>query len=143
MTNEEIKRSKNRYHQQRYQAARRGIEFKLTYSEWITWWLATGKYHLRGRDKGKYVMARKGDQGAYELGNIECITHSENVSLKQRQSKPQRGPKISGSKNPKARKVKINGIVYDCIKDAVTIEKKPYSTLTWFLQTKKPGYEYL
>jgi hypothetical protein len=51
----------------------RGIEFKLTFEEWFCWWMDTGHYMERGREVGKYVMARKGDKGAYELGNIECV----------------------------------------------------------------------
>jgi hypothetical protein len=58
----------------------RGVEFNLTFEEWFTWWQQTGHYHERGRGKGKYVMARYGDTGPYELGNIYCCTHGENVS---------------------------------------------------------------
>ena len=143
MTNQEIKLAKKRYHQQRYQAAHRGIEWKLTYEQWIAWWIATGKWHLRGRVKGKYVMARKGDQGAYELGNIECILHSENISYFAVKSRPTRGITISGKKNPKARKVRIHGVIYECIKDGATALNIPYSTCTWFFQTNRPGFEYL
>ncbi len=62
-----------RYKVHRTNAKGRGVEFNLTFEEWMTWWKATGHYHERGREVGKYVMARKGDQGAYELGNIECV----------------------------------------------------------------------
>jgi hypothetical protein len=62
-----------RYKVHRTNAGLRGIEFKLTFDEWFSWWKATGHYHERGREVGKYVMGRKGDQGAYELGNIECV----------------------------------------------------------------------
>lgn len=62
-----------KYKVHRTNAKQRGVEFKLTFDEWMSWWIATGHYHERGREVGKYVMARKGDQGAYELGNIECV----------------------------------------------------------------------
>lgn len=54
-------------------AKQRGVEFKLTFEEWFSWWHETGHYHERGNKRGQYVMARKGDKGAYELGNIECM----------------------------------------------------------------------
>jgi hypothetical protein len=69
---------KRRWQVHRTNARMRGIEFKLTFEEWFVWWMETGHYHERGREVGKYVMARKGDKGAYELGNIECIQAQEN-----------------------------------------------------------------
>ena len=77
-----FKRSETPYRQfcvQRASAKERGIEFKLSYVEWETWWRDSGHYDERGKGTGKYVMARKGDIGAYELGNIECKLASENV----------------------------------------------------------------
>ena len=55
------------------------IEFKLTPEEWLSWWQATGHYHERGSRKGQYVMARINDIGHYELGNIKCLSSSDNV----------------------------------------------------------------
>lgn len=72
---------RRQFSMQKARAKQRGIEFKLTFDEWLGWWKATGHYHERGKNKGKYVMARKGDSGAYELGNIECITHSRNCKV--------------------------------------------------------------
>jgi len=60
-------------------AKTRGIEFKLTFEQWEQWWKDSGHYHERGKGSGQYVMGRKGDTGAYELGNIECITQAENI----------------------------------------------------------------
>jgi hypothetical protein len=64
---------KRKYLVHRTNARMRGIEFRLTFEEWFVWWMDTGHYHERGREVGKYVMSRKGDKGAYELGNIECV----------------------------------------------------------------------
>lgn len=61
-------------------ATYRGIEFKLTFEEWEQWWKDSGHYHERGLKRGQYVMSRKGDQGAYELGNIDCKLSAENVA---------------------------------------------------------------
>lgn len=64
----------------RASAKHRGVEFKLTFEEWEQWWKDSGHYHERGKERGEYVMARKGDQGAYELGNIDCIQTGENIA---------------------------------------------------------------
>lgn len=69
---------KRRWQVHRTNAKMRGIEFKLTFEEWFCWWMDTGHYHERGNKHGQYVMARKGDKGAYELGNIECVQAQEN-----------------------------------------------------------------
>lgn len=64
-------------------AKKRKIEFKFTFEEWATWWknnLGKDWFKKRGNKKGKYVMARKKDTGAYEVGNVKCITHSQNLS---------------------------------------------------------------
>jgi len=89
-----------KYMDQKKRAKQRNIEFKLTFEQWFEWWLSTGKYHLRGCRKGNYVMARKGDQGAYELGNIECITTEENTI------NAQKGRKHSEASIQKMRKPK-------------------------------------
>lgn len=64
--------------QHRANAEARGIPFLLTFEEWLEWWRSTGKLSERGRRRTEYVMARKRDQGAYELGNIECVTARTN-----------------------------------------------------------------
>ncbi len=59
----------------------RGIEFLFVYEEWVKWWeeqLGSDWLSKRGRGKDKYVMARLGDVGPYTLGNVECITGSQN-----------------------------------------------------------------
>lgn len=75
----------------RVNAGLRGIPFKLTFEQWVFWWLATGHYYERGKRVGRYVMARKGDKGAYELGNIECVQAQTNSVI------PHRGAKRSAS----------------------------------------------
>jgi hypothetical protein len=65
---------------QRQNAFKRGIEWKLSFEDWISWWQQTGHYSDRGRGLGKYVMSRIGDSGAYELTNIICHKHGDNVS---------------------------------------------------------------
>lgn len=65
---------------QRWAAARREIEFLLTFEEWLKIWEDSGFLHLRGKGKGKYCMARYGDIGAYEVSNVKIIPFCDNVS---------------------------------------------------------------
>jgi hypothetical protein len=67
-----------KYSQHRFAANNRGIAFNLTFDEWKAIWRASGHFEERGRRKGQYVMARIGDQGAYEPGNVAIITSEQN-----------------------------------------------------------------
>jgi hypothetical protein len=71
---------KRAFYKQRWHAKRRGIPFLLTLEEWVMLWKDSGKWELRGRSKGQYVMARVGDQGPYAVGNVYICTTSENIS---------------------------------------------------------------
>jgi len=67
---------KKAFIQQKGDAKKRGIEFKLTFEEWSNWW---GKdFENRGVGANKLVMGRYGDVGAYELSNIKKITFADN-----------------------------------------------------------------
>lgn len=61
-------------------AKRRGIEWRLSFDEWLAIWAASGQYENRGRGRGKYCMARHGDVGPYAVGNVEIIKHEQNAS---------------------------------------------------------------
>ena len=76
--------ARKRYDQQKSAATTRNIKWNFTFNEWWEWWEATGHWHERGIQKGQYCMARFNDIGPYELGNIKCILHSENVSESQK-----------------------------------------------------------
>jgi len=67
------------YENQKRQAKRRNIQFDLTFGEWLGWWLDTGNLDRRGVTSGCFVMSRKDDLGAYQLGNIECKTREQNI----------------------------------------------------------------
>ena len=64
---------------QRSDAKRRGIPFLLTFEEWLNIWKASGRLQQRGHGRGRYVMARNGDRGGYELGNVRVILFEENA----------------------------------------------------------------
>ena len=59
---------RKQYCQQQSGAHFRGIEFKLTYAEWLAFWGEDLKDRGVGHDK--LQMMRHHDQGAYEIGNI-------------------------------------------------------------------------
>ena len=69
---------RKRYGEHRFNAEVRGVEFRLTFEEWKTLWIESGKWEQRGPRRGQYVMARHGDQGAYEMGNVRVCLAREN-----------------------------------------------------------------
>ena len=71
---------RHKFSVQKQDAKRRGIEFLLTFEEWRAWWEVDGRWLLRGRGRGKLVMARHGDTGPYALWNIRPATHGENMA---------------------------------------------------------------
>jgi NUMOD3 motif len=68
------------YCEHKNSASGRGIEFLLTFEEWLQIWQDSGHLHERGKHRGQYVMARFGDKGAYEVCNVKIILHSENIA---------------------------------------------------------------
>lgn len=66
------------YRRQECNASIRGIEWRLTFAQWFACWQVSGKLHLRGVGKGKYVMSRVSDAGCYELGNVHIQLATEN-----------------------------------------------------------------
>ena len=58
-----------KYKQQMSCAKRRGTDWLISLDEWIGIWAASGKWELRGKGSGKYVMGRRGDAGPYSADN--------------------------------------------------------------------------
>jgi hypothetical protein len=127
-----------KYKQQAANARHRNIEFKLSYDEWLEIW--GDKIDYRGKGKGKYCMARKGDQGAYEIGNVEIMLFEQNnfeqcvynnkcnlVHIKKKTP--------SGKDNWRSigvtvyDKVNDNTLYFDTIKEAARYYKVDYSCL--------------
>jgi hypothetical protein len=78
--------SKEHYIRHKYNSKQRGIDFELTYEQWLEIWESSGFAHLRGRKKGQYVMARYGDIGSYSINNV-CIVpqeknHTDSLNIK-------------------------------------------------------------
>lgn len=80
-------------------AARRGVAFNMTFAEW--WGIWQAYYHLRGPGINGLCMARNGDEGAYEVGNVYLTTNLGNrqdssgtaVAARRRQSTIERRAK--------------------------------------------------
>tara|TARA_R110000737_G_C14495981_1_gene471077 strand:- start:256 stop:837 length:582 start_codon:yes stop_codon:yes gene_type:complete len=73
---------KQYYAQKSAAVNQRGIDFYLTYEQWITWW-GDDIVH-RGKGKDKLCMCRYNDIGPYALWNIYKDTGSNNVRDAQR-----------------------------------------------------------
>lgn len=67
-----------KYIQHRHDAAKRDIPFLLTFEEWWQLWQDSGKWDHYGCHKGQFCMARFGDKGAYEVGNVRICSTEEN-----------------------------------------------------------------
>lgn len=76
----ELRRARKRFLDHSYRAKGRGVPFLLTFEEWFHIWKASGHWHESGTRRGQYNMARYGDKGGYEVGNVRIITAEENVA---------------------------------------------------------------
>lgn len=92
------------YRDHRLSAKGRGIPFRFTYEEWVSLWKTSGKFHLRGIYQGCYVMARFGDKGAYEVGNVVIIPTGENLADAHRGNQYRLGNKRSKAEREKTSK---------------------------------------
>jgi len=72
---------KTAYSDQKSNARMRGIGFNISFEEWLDIWVSSGHLQDRGRGSKKYCMARIGDLGNYEIGNVYISTGRDNVSL--------------------------------------------------------------
>lgn len=72
-------------HQRNAALRRRGIEWNLTLPAWWAIWNDSGHWHERGVGRG-YMMCRKGDKGAYEVGNVYIGPGVENLSAAAKKS---------------------------------------------------------
>ncbi|WP_447881015.1 hypothetical protein [Serratia fonticola] len=66
---------------QRRHASSRGVEWKLSFWDWWLIWQNSGKWESRGRGEDGFCMCRKGDEGAYEKGNVYIASAVHNSVL--------------------------------------------------------------
>jgi len=67
------------YKSQRGAATYRGIPWEFSLKTWWGVWVKSGKWAIRGKRIGEYVMARKRDTGPYCSDNVYIITCSANI----------------------------------------------------------------
>ena len=132
---------------QRKNAKKRGIEFNMAFDEWKTVWLDSGKWVLRGRNLGQYVMSRFGDIGAYTLGNVFIGTNTDNTreALLRRVYTDELRKKLSsanrGVPHLKARGVKrgpLSDEVKAKLRAANSGKKNPNATMSVWTPMKTP-----
>ena len=77
-----LARYRRRYAVQKGDAKRRGIPFLLSFDEWFTIWKMSGHLDESGSYRGQYHMARRGDKGPYQKGNVRICRAEENHAEK-------------------------------------------------------------
>lgn len=129
------------FQEQRSGAKKRGIEWKLSWEEWLQWWMNTGHIDERGRNKGQYQMCRVGDIGPYALDNIYCATLEDNASLPgQRQKGIPKAYKVWNVGVGRA--VRVNGVEYPAVSEASKALRMSRTTIRWRVEHQTPGYEW-
>lgn len=66
------------FRRQRTNAKTRGIEWRLTLTQWWEIWQRSGHWDERGRGHA-YAMCRYGDKGPYAVNNVYIATNSQNI----------------------------------------------------------------
>lgn len=118
----------SKYGKQRWHAARRGIEWNISFREWWRIWQASGKWEQRGCWSQDYVMARIGDSGAYEVGNVYITTVIDNHSMVHIGRDLPTGVSHYGKKY-RARRAVNGKDVYLGIFDSIESAQRAYSNL--------------
>ena len=75
--------AKQRYRVQKAVAKARGIKMKFSFQEWYDWWLSNGVDQRTApkqkSSSNRLEMCRYNDVGDYEIGNVYCGTHRQNM----------------------------------------------------------------
>ena len=69
--------ARKKYEQQKRSAASRGIEWGLTFEQWLDWW--GEDLDRRGVGTSNLQMQRPADRGPYAIGNIRKGTPRDNM----------------------------------------------------------------
>lgn len=81
----DLKKLRRAYNQHVYRCKRKRdaagnpVKMRLTFEEWLSVWVESGKLHLRGIKKGSYCMSRCNDLGHYEMGNVFIQSSAHNI----------------------------------------------------------------
>ena len=119
---------KQRFQTQKWHAVNnRGIEWNLTFEEWLDIW--GDKITQRGRGTGKYNMCRINDIGPYSIDNVFIDLHEDNAN--------------NGNHKSKMRKVKIHGKTYNSIVEASHVTGIPGWKIQRYAKKQNTGVEYV
>ena len=123
-----MKNYKKDFQVQRWLAKnKRGVEWNLTYEEWLDIW--SDKIYNRGKGIGKYNMCRVNDTGPYEVGNVFIGLHEDNAN--------------SGNHKSKFKPVIVEGKKYNAIFLAEADTGIHGSTIQYRIKAGKKGYSYV
>lgn len=75
---------RGKYSRHRANAKRRGVSFTLTFEEWWSVWATSRRWPHRGNTRNKYCMARNGDVGGYDPGNVRIAKWTRNTAERNR-----------------------------------------------------------
>jgi hypothetical protein len=122
----DIKMAKIKYQRHKAHSKERNVTFLITFEEWCYVWEQSGKWELRGRGAGKYVMSRYGDVGPYAIDNVFIQLNEDNArqaqfgkeysaEYKSNMSKKLKGRVISNEHSLKISKSLLNNKKITCI----------------------------
>jgi len=131
--------AKFRYGIHKSAAKARGVEFKLSFEEWNSWWLSNGVDKNYPTEKGPNIpcMCRINDVGAYELSNIYCDTLSNNIKYSYKLRHEDKT-----YRNGRQRIVKTPLGTFDGVKVAAKALGVTATTIQNRLRNKVEGYSY-
>lgn len=129
------------WNRQRCQSRDRGIDFNLTFEEWYKWFLDQGvDRNIPQKNEGSaWCMARKNDQGPYEIGNIYLATMVQNCKDAHSNGRIPKG--LNHPSYHKGRKINTpDGSFY--IDEAAKYYKITPQAIRWRIKHNSKGFEY-
>jgi hypothetical protein len=74
---------KQDFNKQRHSVTQqRELAWELTFEQWLAVWVDSGHLELRGHGRGKYVLTRKKNAGAFKKSNVVVMLHEDRASQK-------------------------------------------------------------
>jgi len=130
------------YHNAKFSAKYRNIDWQFTPEQWRQWWLDNGvdKNQPRHYKGDSFVMARYGDQGPYHPDNVYITTNTGNLQDADHtyDRNPKRGPRDVGCRSihtPYGEYKKIKTAAEQLAVDVTTIYNR--------MKTRPTEYYYL
>jgi len=136
---------RRRFIEQKSNAKRRKIEWRMTLNEWVAIWWESGHLFNRGKRGDEYQLCRFGDTGPYSADNCYVDTASNNVSAAHK-GKPKSEKhaeflrRMLNRVSPRKR-VYVNTNYYPSITDAAKAHGIPYSTMAARINSKSPVFD--